>query len=577
MSRINFPSILLLCIIAAGACAPAAPSVPRDGGVQPAPTQPSRTLILALRTEPTYLGGVALEPIGIGTGTLKRLFNAGLALLDGESRPQPYLAEALPQLNTDSWRVFPDGRMETTYRLKPNLTWHDGTPVSSEDFVFAHRVYATPEFGIANVAPQSFMQEIVAPDARTVVIRWRRPFPDAGALRGSGGLGPEETAFAPVPRHVLERVYQEQRDGFIGHPAWTTDFVGLGPYRVDRWERGAFLEALAFDGHALGRPKIDRVKLVWNADFNTTLANLLAGEAHMPVDFALRVQQGLVLKREWGTRNAGTVEYRPSLWRWVQIQHRPEYANPRAVLDLRVRKALTHAIDKQAINDSLFEGAGIPSDTIVPPTEDYFALVDRALAKYALDLRRSEELMNEAGYTKGADGFYASPSEGRLNFEVKVVASPQNDAERTIMADGWRRAGFSMDEGGFSPSEVRDGQTVGTFRSLSTTSGALGAYSLAVFTTAAIPRPENRWNGQNRGGWSSPEFDRFVDGYQSTLDRTERNQQIVQATKVLSEQLGVLPLYFNPDVLAYPTGLHGVNIKSADGEVSWNIHQWEFR
>ena len=124
---------------------------------------------------------------------------------------------------------------------------------------------------------------------------------------------------------------------------------------------------------------------------------------------------------------------------------------------------------------------------------------------------------------------------------------------------------------------MRDGQVLGTFRSLSTTSGAVGAYSLSNFTSAAVSRPENRWNGQNRGGWSNPELDRFVEGYQTTLDRTERIQQVVQATKVLSEQMGVLPLYFNPDVLAYPTGLQGVNIKAADGDVAWNIYQWELR
>ena len=51
----------------------------------------------------------------------KRIFNADLALIDDEGNPRPYLAESLPRLNTDTWRVFPDGRMETTYRLKACL------------------------------------------------------------------------------------------------------------------------------------------------------------------------------------------------------------------------------------------------------------------------------------------------------------------------------------------------------------------------------------------------------------------------------------------------------------------------
>jgi ABC-type transport system substrate-binding protein len=60
----------------------------------------------------------------------KRVFNAALTLTDAKGQPQPYLATALPQLNTDSWRVSSDGRMDTTYRLRPGLTWHDGSPWS---------------------------------------------------------------------------------------------------------------------------------------------------------------------------------------------------------------------------------------------------------------------------------------------------------------------------------------------------------------------------------------------------------------------------------------------------------------
>ena len=64
----------------------------------------------------------------------------------------------MPQLNTESWRVFPDGRMETTYALKPNLAWHDGAPLTADDFVFAWRVYATPELGVSNTPPASLIE-----------------------------------------------------------------------------------------------------------------------------------------------------------------------------------------------------------------------------------------------------------------------------------------------------------------------------------------------------------------------------------------------------------------------------------
>src|SRR5438067_707306 len=140
MLRRSLASILLATL---AACAPVAPptSVPAAGGEAPStPPQPSKTLVLMTRNEPDYLAAIGLVQSSSGggsTGGRRRLFNAGLTLLDGDARPLPYLAESLPQLNSDSWRVFPDGRMETAYRLRPNLVWHDGAPLTADDFVFS--------------------------------------------------------------------------------------------------------------------------------------------------------------------------------------------------------------------------------------------------------------------------------------------------------------------------------------------------------------------------------------------------------------------------------------------------------
>src|SRR5207249_1784383 len=119
-----------------------------------------------------------------------------------------------------------------------------------------------------------------------VLIRWRGAYAEAGVLEGvvSTGAPTSGPSFAPLPRHILDRALQEEQDTFPTNPYWTVDFVGSGPYRLDRWEPGAFIEAAAFDQHALGRPKIDRVRITWNADSSVVLANLLSGEAHLPID-----------------------------------------------------------------------------------------------------------------------------------------------------------------------------------------------------------------------------------------------------------------------------------------------------
>jgi peptide/nickel transport system substrate-binding protein len=528
---------------------------------------------MAMRVEPATIAAKGLRASQVRLDLTRRLFNATIALSDDRDVYQPYLVEALPRLNTDSWRVFPDGRMETTYRLRPNLVWHDGLPLTPEDFAFSWRVYATPELGLATSTPQGLMEEVVAPDARTVVIRWRRPYPDAAILAQE-----EDRAFPPLPRHLLEGPYDRgDWEAFLAHPYWTTQYVHLGPYRMDRWEPGAHIEAAAFDRHILGKPKIDRIRIVFMSDANTALANLLSDAIHLAADDALHLQQGITLKRDWAPRNAGTVLVNPNLFRGTRTQLRPELLDTRALLDVRVRKALAHALDKGTLNDALFDGQNIMADDVFPPMKEFYPVIERAITKYPYDLRRSEQLMNEVGWTKGPDGFYTSPTEGRLSPELKTNASAQYEAEVSIMAAGWRQAGFDMREAALAAAQAQDAQTRASYASLFTHSGPQGENALSSEISSSIPMPANRWNGRNRGAWSHAEYDRLFDAYSTTLDRPERVQIMAQLMKIFTEELPSIPLHFDPGVMAHTTALRGPRIAASRDATAWNIHEWELR
>ena len=179
-----------------------------------------------MQVEPASLASKPLTATGISVAHAVRLFNAELDMDDGQERTHPYLAEVLPSLNSDSWKVFPDGRMETIHRLRPNLTLHDGTALSALDFVFAWRVYSAPELGQTRLPPIPQVEEMTAPVSRTLVIRWSRPFPDAASI------GKE---FQALPRHILEGPFQAgDWESFANLPFWTTQYVGFGPYKLDR-------------------------------------------------------------------------------------------------------------------------------------------------------------------------------------------------------------------------------------------------------------------------------------------------------------------------------------------------------
>src|SRR5438067_2094433 len=179
-------------------CSPAGPATPASpGGAASQAGSPSqasapsapRVLTLSLAREPTFFAALAPLPSQQASDFYVRPFNAFLDLYDDQGRPVPYMAEALPALNTDSWTVFPDGRMETRYHLKPNLVWHDGAPLTADDFVFTFQVWAPSNGFRTAVVPYSLIDDVLAQDDRTLVIRWKSVYPDAAVLLGAARFG----------------------------------------------------------------------------------------------------------------------------------------------------------------------------------------------------------------------------------------------------------------------------------------------------------------------------------------------------------------------------------------------------
>src|SRR4051812_41430215 len=158
--RIRHTGSLFLAILTMSACATATSPAVGKQEVAPGapPVAPQRTLIMAADRLPVDFAGKGIAGgLGSTSGTSENIpqtiFNATLVTADERGRPMPYLAESLPQLDSNTWKVFPDGTMETTYRLKPNLTWHDGQPLTAEDFTFAWQVYSTSAYGVSNTTP----------------------------------------------------------------------------------------------------------------------------------------------------------------------------------------------------------------------------------------------------------------------------------------------------------------------------------------------------------------------------------------------------------------------------------------
>ncbi len=563
----------LLLILAAAACAPA--TTPGQPGNSPAASQqqgqPSiqRTLVILARGE---LPTIAAKPLQSYSGSLAapiRLFNAMLDYKDEDETAHPYLAEALPELNTSSWQVFPDGTMQTTYRLRPGLAWHDGAPLSADDFVFGWTVYSSPELGTASSAPIAQMAEVLAPEPGTVAIKWRRLYPDASGL---------DLAFQALPAHILREPLQRlDAESFINLPFWTRDYVGLGPYRLTQWVPGSEMDASAFAEHALGKPKIDQIRILFTPDANTALALMLTGDAHFASDFIFFYEEGTTLEQEWQARGTdGIVDYAPTLLRNTTIQRRPEAASPRALADVRIRRALSFGMDGQAAVDVTTGGRGLATYTVTSPRSPLYKAVEAAVPSRRYDPRVVQQLFEEAGFAKGPQGFFVGQGGEQFRLEVATDGGPSPERENSIYVDSLRQAGVDAFSYVIPIAQLRDLQARSLRPGLS--NGAIGAKALGQFISSEVPRPENRWAGNSRGGWSDPEYDRLWQAFDTALDGADRARYTAEMERVLNDDVGIIPNMFTVVVNARVAALQGPKMRTTPdaGVGIQNIHTWEW-
>jgi len=309
-------------------------------------------------------------------------------------------------------------------------------------------------------------------------------------------------------------------------------------------------------------------------DENTVLTNLLAGELDYTPRLTLRFEHGDVL-RDWMAAGRGRFIIGPDYFIKVQHQFRPEYQTEPMLLDVRVRRAMNHSVDRQGLVDGIFNGQVEVAHTWAFKSTPYFADADRTITKYAYDPRRTEQLLQEAGMRRGADGMFANPDGRPFRPDFIVRAGTQHERGQAILVDTWRRSGLDV-----QPSVLPD-VTVPrveryTWPNLQGQTSDVDEYE--QWATSQIGTEANRWTGSNRAGYSNPELDRIYEAFRRTLDRAEAGGLAVQALKFLSDELPGYVVYESPALLAHSSTLHGVEFDfpgPPETTFAWNLHRWE--
>jgi peptide/nickel transport system substrate-binding protein len=570
--------VAMVCgaLVITGCAGGQTPTTPRQDGAAPggqaaAPVRTTpRVLRMASIREPVD-GVVVFSGTGDITKQYNWIFHAGLTVWDPKTgQLMPWLAQKVPSIADGDWKVNPDGTMDVTWKLKPNVKWHDGTALSAEDFVFGINVVRDPKVPLPRTGGVGFVKEVTAPDAQTLVMKWSEPF--FGANEGT----PAE--FPALPRHVLSGLYsQGNPQAFADSPFWTREWMGLGPYKIGTWELGSHLEAVAFDDYVLGKPKIDKLDIRFIVDANAVVANLLSGDVEFTSVGTLRGDDLPPIKNAWESQNLGTVLSSIT----DVVGARLSYRDPSApwVQDKRVRHALVHGINRQDMADTFTPGTTPPNLWVAPDDPVYKLAEQRGFPKYPYDVSAADRLMREAGWTKGSDGIYQNAAGQKFNIEVRVVANaPVNTRRGEALVDQWKSSGFGSQIYGI-PSQASDRQeqkarAPGVFIMPDTM-----AYDLFdLFNSKDIAAADNRWSARNLLAYVNPEFDRRLNEYNGTLELDKRLSQYADLQRWMADEMSYLPIYYDvgSTTQAFRKGIRGPGPVIPSQMVgTWNIHTWE--
>ncbi len=438
----------------------------------------------------------------------------------------------VPGLAT-SWTAIDDTTWE--FKLRPGVTFHDGSPFGAADVVATFkRVPWVPNSPSSFSAPVRSISEVVVVDDLTLRFKTPKPAP----------LLPNDIAIVNITsRKAVEAPTADFNSGGAA--------IGTGPYKFTSFQPGDRVVLARNDAYWGSKPHWKDVTVRVMPNNATRTAALLAGDVQI-IDAVPSVDLAAIKKSPNLTMASITSNrliylhldsFRDETPMITDKAGQPLKANP--LKDPKFRAALSHAINRKAIVERIFEGEAIAAGGFLP--EGFFG----TSAKFqpdANDVELSKKLLAEAGFPNGLAMTIHGPSDRYPNADKVIQAIgpmfTRAGIETKVQTLPWSTYATQSAAPTYAFSVMLVGWGSGT-----------GEISSPLRALVATPNKDKGWGASNRGRYSNPKLDAMIDQIMATIDDKKREALLQDATALAMQDHAIIPLYYNVNSWAMKKGL----------------------
>ena len=488
----------------------------------------------------------------------------------------PALVESVPTVANGG---FAADFKTITYKLRSGLKWSDGSPLTSSDVVFSYE-YCTGIKGCAKSATFNPVDKVVAVDNLTVRITFKaaKPYP--------------YDVFGGATTPIIQRAQFKDCLGDKAPSCTKENFnpVGTGPFMVKEFRPNDVIQMVANPNYRdPAKPAFATLTLKGGGDAAA------AGRAVMETgefDYAWNLQLAPdVLARMVKGGKGKTVSSFGTLVERIEMnltdpsaKHgdlRSTTKNPHPFLtDIRVRKALSMAIDRTTLVEIGYGPAGRPTCNLVPAP---IAFASNNTDCIKQDMAGAKALLDQAGWRVGADGVRAKDGvKMEINYLTSTNAVRQNF--QALIKQWWTELGAKVELRNVSASVFFGGDagSPDTFQKFyadvemyaNNFDGTDPENYLAEHACDKIPRPETQWQGTNMNRYCNAEYDKLVKEMTSTAGVEKRAVLAKRLNDMLTkDSFVVVPLVDRGRISAHANSMGGVLLNTWDSEL-WNAADW---